>query len=247
MCFLCMLKCQVWEKFFENCFLSLEAEANQDSGLMYDKASVAHISQQQQSYKHDKKNVNGISSHDYDAYRNEFMGVKVQEKMDMHVELSDHVSAWFDWILCTNQTEADGEEYYCLNRHSYYSKWLSELVMEYSYAVKKSKQKSDLQLESFGGSTKSGKYEQLQGQQQPEYPLTAEQLFQEGWIPFFDVESNSCYWLQLSTGRCENYLPIGDDYDNVINLGLELYEEDNQWVRPNQVNFLISFLFICWT
>ena len=192
--------------------------------MIYDKASVEHIAHQQNT-----QNRSGGWGDSNNFSMSELKDPGIYE--DSIAELSDHVIAWFDWILCSNQTEPDGEEYYAINVHSYYSKWLSELVIEYSYAIK-NKSKNDMRLESFGTSSKSGKYK---NESEIEYPVTAEQVFQEGWIGFFDAEINECYWMQLSTGRCEMYLPIGDDYDNVVNLGLEFYDGDTQWVRPNQV------------
>lgn len=227
----------VWEKFFENCFLTMEAEASQDAGLMYDRASVQHIAQQQQRDLHSSGGGrdNKVAVYAHARYQDPSL-------YDEAAGLSDHVAAWFDWKLCSNLTEPDGEEYYVINTSTYSSKWLSALVMEYSYAIKKT-QRSYLRMESFECSTKSGRHSVNVKDDEVEYPLTAEDLFQQGWISFYDVEHNECYWMQLATGRCEKYLPIGDDYDNVVNLGLEFYEDDIQWVRPNQVSDFIIYHF----
>ena len=222
----------------------MEAEATHDAGLMYDKASISQITMQQHKGKESGHEVLGSksTSHAYESYRREFMAegaVEAGSFTEDPNELSDHICTWFDWILCSNQTELDGEQYYVLNRHSYYTKWLSEVLVEYSYAFRNDR-KSNLKLESFG-STKYDrpKRSNKEEEEEPIYPLTAEQLFQDGWIAFFDVEVNECYWMQLATGRCERYLPIGDDYDNVVNLGLEFFDDDPQWVRPNQVKSIL--------
>jgi hypothetical protein len=111
---------------------------------------------------------------------------------------------------------------------------LNELASEYSYLINNS---DSLKLQSFSVDA-SAQSKELS------YPLTIDQLLEEGWIAFFDTDSNESYWMQLVSGRCERYLPVGDDLDNVINLGLEISDTDPQWVRPNQYPCSTSWVCI---
>lgn len=202
---------QVWEKFFENAYLALEAES--EFGIIVDNTNLDSM-----IARNTRNNANNVDSfkHKSSTSKNgsKQLDLNSREAKKTHevpvepVELPEDAVNWFDWILCANPT--DCEEYYVVSRQGYFTKWFVELAEEYAYIL------------------------EVKADSTPEYPLSCEELFLSGWIVFFDENINECLWMQLSSGRVERYLPIGDDVENVVNLGFEFYDGDYQWVRPNQ-------------
>ena len=41
-------------------------------------------------------------------------------------------------------------------------------------------------------------------------PCSFAEAYRRYWLTYYDLEYNSCYWMQLTTGRCEYYLPIAE-------------------------------------
>jgi hypothetical protein len=209
---------QVWEKFFENAFLALEAES--EYGVIADRGTFDTVT---------KRNAPKSPA----MYSGELSDRDSRNSGREPSMLAEDAVSWFDWVLCpAGAYSNEVDQYYVVCKQGYYTKWFSELADEFSYVLQSDR--GDLRLESFSGIESSEK----------QYPMTCEEAFLGGWITFFDEDANECYWMQLSTGRCERYLPLGDDTENVINLGLEFYEMDSQWVRPNQYPCSTSWIVV---
>jgi hypothetical protein len=186
---------QVWERFFENAFKTFVEECDLDDGLVVDHQGLRSLEQ-----RHRQGGAAGPGSGS-DAGR-AGKETKTHEETPIEVDAvlfywDELVSSWFDWILCFDESQ---QEYFVIHRYEYNVMWLSEFLEYYDDSWLAPTEASGL-------------------------PRTCYLACKDRWMQYYDPCANQCYWFEIYSGRCEHYLPLGQDYDAVVAAGLEPYEE----------------------
>lgn len=248
----------VWEKFFENAFL--QAGLNMDDD---DDVSLHDDYRYHGSHRHDKSPGKKKSSaskssskaaasssakSDYHSYRASFMATDEDDR-DWYVADGKNaaqrasqaldeanpfatvpyvdVQSWMSKvILLYSGEEAYGSSSYALiDTSTMIQQWLSTYLDELYY----------------NGWQHWFLFAQADSLATWPLPQTMEEVALYGWMTFYDREGNYCQWMNVVTGKLEDYLPLlqGMTVDWLEYYGLLPYYEDDGylsvWVAADQM------------
>ena len=213
----------VWERFFENAFKYSGAE----DGTECDTSPRMEEKEDNNRHLPLVSAAAAVGNHAPDPYGRTSPrdGLEQEEK-----DNSEGVLEWFAWILCVTEAEAleDAWAYYVVNKVTKRSEWLDVHLarQEERYGIYCHR---ELQT-----------YCELYGFEGHELPDTVTRVVTYGYMSYYDSTSDSSIWMNLHTGHCEAYLPIGADplvpyleLPSVCGARAEEGEEESLWVAAD--------------
>jgi len=222
----------IWERFFENAFKAMGGEMDEldqglggQEGFMMDAGGVAAAVSGAKVATCPRPNTDLVSAFDLLGVEGFFDAEPEPSPVSRpapRFAVDPRVRAWLQWVLCYS---AEGH-YYVVNPGTGESEWLG-------VHLKRQRKKHRL----YRGPDQSGPRD-TDPTRDPAHdlmqlPCSADDLVRDGWLSFFDGDSNSAYWMHLS-GQCELVLPVGNADSSMDSLGFQAWEGSSQWVSANE-------------
>lgn len=208
---------QVWEKFFENAFqVMLVREVDLDT---MDCRLV-------EDYRSSGSDSNGNNDDDDEEEEND-NGARGGEVF----ECGEDIMQWYSWLLCFGKqhhnhqratTDAIADAYFVLNMFD-----TEQPALTYSEHLATQYATCDFEIDYGKVSI-----------DYTEYPTSLDAAMRQGWMFYFDLDSNCTVWLHLPSGVKEPLLPLGglaEEAGAVARLGCQVYDQDPSWVYAYQL------------
>lgn len=242
----------VWEKFFENAFLQAGLNMDDDEASLnddyryHDKAPGKKKSTTSKSSSKAAA-TSSSSKSDYHSYRASFMATE-DDEYDMYAadeksaakrasqtleEASPFstvpyvdIQSWMSKValLYTDEEAYGTSSYGLIDTSTMIQQWLSTYLDELYY----------------NGWQHWFLFAQAESLEMWPLPQTMEEVALYGWMTFYDRQGNYCQWMNVVTGKLEDYLPLlqGMTIDWLEYYGLSPYYEDDGylsvWVAADQ-------------
>eukprot|EP01038_Epipyxis_sp_PR26KG_P008156 gene8156-11038_t len=247
---------EIWERFFENAFsrLALSDEDICDNINTIDNYAKLSVNKNNSYDNYDDMKVSSYS-YDDDYSNKMIINNKKKQKNDNYNknENKDDISIisvrssnqdyedydlsnnsfniqtsyrWFEWIICynydnnyyddSNNYHHTNEAYYVINKRTYLTRWLTDHINQCKY---------DLILPM-----NLSIWDNYDVMVAKPYPVTIKDTILDGWLTYYDYNSNTCQWMSIPTKCCENYLPLNSGYEyqeTLISLGFEPNNDNN--------------------
>jgi hypothetical protein len=216
----------IWERFFENAFKAMGGEMDEmdqglglggQEGFMMDSEGVAAAVSGAKASTRPSPHTDLVSAFDLLGVEGFFDADEPSATPTPQFAVDIRVRAWLQWVLCYS---AEGH-YFVVNSGTGESEWL-EVHLE--------RQRKKHRLYR-GPDINSSSPDTMRDPVQ--LPRSAHDLVRDGWLSFFDGDSNRAYWMHLS-GQCELVLPVGDADPTMKSLGFPAWEGSSQWVSANK-------------
>lgn len=207
---------QVWERFFENAFKSFEKEMQlemeADPALTLGEGLKGYRSQDSAIYE-DDIDITTLSVRD-----------SQQNSPTEIVRYNQHeinsIWNWLSWVLTYDEigkyevNSCNGYYVFSIdNQQEPFVDLDDHLYGQENFMI-------------WGGYPGNDEYCE-------KYPYSLQEVVQNGWMVYYDMNINFAQWMHVASGHIENYLPIGRD-PYVQMMGLSYSQESYDWVLAPQ-------------
>lgn len=238
----------VWEKFFENAFMRAGLDMDDEDDDGYDPFySAKHRADYKNNNNDNNRRATGhtrsASKNENELYTTEYLSSKgnnvlrqdVKDMMSSTVDEylnddnnseKDYVEDWLDQVALLYEDQEYGmpPSYVLLHRRTKLQTWLQVYLEELYYT----------------GHTYWFLHEEAGIIAGWALPLSFYELIMQGWVVYYDKDSQYCSWFNLVSGVKENYLPLmmTETIENVEYYGLRPYDHGDGsaivWVEADQ-------------